>query len=312
MSEGMSAGAAAYLASKQGKAAGGEGSSGVGGVEPDHHAAPKSFKFDAAVEAETVHRESIAEAEVASADDVRSLAAHARAEMVIQQQLSQKGAKNVEAVEMKNTEAAEKVAALLPKIKAAATFDELEKLLKEPAVIATTSRRADAVQRCMGYCKLARLKELSKDDGEVMLQGWAVSSFNEWNVKQERVLVLSTKYLYRVEFKDDLDSPVGGTPVKFAAVDLGVLTSLDEGVDNNAGILKVSTSERDGNPNLLDGIAKLGLAKPKHEREYDLRDYKHSAKETIVPLVIASIVAAHRIMGGYGELPVTRADKQVV
>ena len=25
-----------------------------------------------------------------------------------------------------------------------------------------------------------------------MLQGWAVSSFNEWNVKQERVLVLST------------------------------------------------------------------------------------------------------------------------
>ena len=145
-----------------------------------------------------------------------------------------------------------------------------------------------------------------------MLQGWAVSSFNEWNVKQERVLVLSTKYLYRVEFKDDPDSPVGGTPVKFAAVDLGVLTSLDEGVDNNAGILKVSTSERDGNPNLLDGIAKLGLAKPKHEREYDLRDYKHSAKETIVPLVIASIVAAHRIMGGYGELPVTRADKQVV
>ena len=198
---------------------------------------------------------------------------------------------------MKNTEAAEMVAALLPKIKAAATFDELEKLLKEPAVIATTSRRADAVQRCMGYCKLARLKALSKDDGEVMLQGWAV---------------LSTKYLYRGEFKDDLDSPVGGTPVKFAAVDLGVLTSLDEGVDNNAGILKVSTSERDGNPNLLDGIAKLGLAKPKHEREYDLRDYKHSAKETIVPLVIASIVAAHRIMGGYGELPVTRAAKQVV
>ena len=90
MSEGMSAGAAAYLASKQGKAAGGEGSSGVGGVEPDQHAAPKSFKFDAAVEAETVHRESIAEAEVASADDVRSLAAHARAEMVIQQQLSQR------------------------------------------------------------------------------------------------------------------------------------------------------------------------------------------------------------------------------
>ena len=170
-----------------------------------------------------MHRESIAEAEVASADDVLSLA-HARAEMVIQQQLSQKGAKNVEAVEMKNTEAAEKAAALLPKITAAAAFDELEKLLKEPAVIATTSRRADAVQRCMGYCKLARLKELSKDDGEVMLQGWAVSSFNEWNVKQERVLVLSTKYLYRVEFKDDPDSPVGGTPVKFAAVDLGVLT----------------------------------------------------------------------------------------
>ena len=78
--------------------------------------------------------------------------------MVIQQQLSQKGAKNVEAVEMKNTEAAEKVAALLPKITAAAAFDELEKLLKEPAVIATTSPRADAVQRCMGYCKLARLK----------------------------------------------------------------------------------------------------------------------------------------------------------
>ena len=31
-----------------------------------------------------------------------------------------------------------------------------------------------------------------------------------------------------------------------------------------------------------------------------------------MPLVIASIVDAHLIMGGYGELPVTRADKQLV
>ena len=97
--------------------------------------------------------------------------------------------------------------------------------------------------------------------------------------------MLSTKYLYRVEFKDDPDSPVG-TPVKFAAVDLGVLTSLDEGVDNNAGILKVSTSERDGNesePARRDREARAREAEAR-ARQWawsSLRDYKHSAKEIV-------------------------------
>ena len=66
-----------------------------------------------------MHRESIA-GRRSRRPTTSEPAAHARAEMVIQQQLSQR-APRCRAVEMKNTEAAEKVAALLPKIKAAAT-----------------------------------------------------------------------------------------------------------------------------------------------------------------------------------------------
>ena len=239
-----------------------------------------------------MHRESIAEAEVASADDVRSLAAHARAEMVIQQQLSQKGAKNVEAVEMKNTEAAEKVAALLPKIKAAATFDELEKLLKEPAVIATTSRRADAVQRCMGYCKLARLKELSKDDGEVMLQGGrcrrsasGTSSRSACSALDQVPVPRRVQGRPRLAGRRHARQDCRRRPRRPHLARRGRRQQRGhpQGVHLRA--------RRQPEPARRDREARAREAE--HEREYDLRDYKHSAKETIVPVVIASIVAAH-------------------
>jgi len=134
----------------------------------------------------------------------------------------------------------------------AASCEELLTILCLEAVKCTIVERASLVSLCMESV------EAQAAQGELVLQGWPVVSINEWGVRQERVLVLSTLAVYRLDSRYF----VGESKVEQRSrVHLSAISYIEQ----NAGQMKFYLNIQDGNKSFLSGLKTSLGAAPKRQ-----------------------------------------------
>ena len=178
---------------------------------------------------------------------------------------------NIEPTQPDERAACEALRGLTSSIKTAASPRVLLDLLQRHPAAGMTLWR-NSVSACVAHVTSLAASAAADDGDEIVFGGWAVYSYNEWGWEDQRVLVVSSKAIYRCQFNDRETPHVSS---RIALEDVNSITAPVDGNRGDRGLVALDLRVRDGRRNPLTlartvsfGRKPKGPAKPSACRWY--------------------------------------------